>query len=297
MEWDKLRTFYIVAEAGSFTHASERLNLSQSAISRQVQGLEDSMGFPLFHRHPRGLILTEQGEVLHKTVADVFVRLERTEAALKDNRSEEAGMLNVTTTVAFGSTWLVPHLRTFMDAYPNIKINLLLSDTEVDLAMRQSDVAIRFHAPHQADLIQRPLAMVNYHIYGSAEYLGAHGMPEVAEDLNDHAIVSYGPEAPRPLRDLNWITHAGGAEPPRDPVLLVNNVYGLLQAVESGVGLAALPDYITQSNDHLVRILPDLDGPQFQTYFVYPEELRNVKRIALFRDFLIEQVHGAHFTG
>ncbi|TDI60361.1 MAG: LysR family transcriptional regulator [Alphaproteobacteria bacterium] len=296
MEWDKLRTFYIVAEAGSFTHASERLNLSQSAISRQVQGLEDSMGFPLFHRHPRGLILTEQGETLHKTVSDVFVKLERTEAALKDSRSEEAGQLNVTTTVAFGSTWLVPHLRDFMEEHPAIKINLLLSDTEIDISMRESDVAIRFHAPHQADLIQRPLAMVNYHIYASQEYLDRKGNLTDVRDLDDHAIVSYGPEAPRPLRDLNWIINAGGAEPPRDPVLQVNNVYGLLQAVECGVGLAALPDYITQTNDRVVRVLPDLEGPQFQTYFVYPEELRNVKRIALFRDFLIAQVESAHFS-
>ena len=295
MEWDKLKTFYIVAEAGSFTHASDTLNLSQSAISRQIQGLEESLGFPLFHRHPRGLILTEQGETLHRTVADVFLRLERTETALKDSRSEAEGQLNVTTTVAFGSTWLVPHLRDFMQEYPEIKINLLLSDTEIDIGMRESDVAIRFHAPHQPDLIQRALAMVHYHLYASPEYIETHGAPTTVTDLNTHPIVSYGPEAPRPLMDLNWITHAGGAEPPREPILLVNNVYGMMQAVESGVGLAALPDYIAESNDKIVRVLPDLEGPRFQTYFVYPEELRNVKRIAVFRDFLIEQVRASNF--
>ena len=295
MEWDKLRTFYIVAEAGSFTHASDTLNLSQSAISRQIQGLEEGLGFPLFHRHPRGLILTEQGETLFRTVADVFIRLERTEAALKDSRSEAGGQLNVTTTVAFGSTWLVPHLHAFMEEFPAIKINLLLSDTEIDLGMRESDVAIRFHAPHQPDLIQRSLAMVHYHLYASPSYIEQHGTPDSVEDLDNHNVVSYGPEAPRPLMDLNWITHAGGAEPPREPILLVNNVYGLMQAVESGIGLAALPDYIAESNTNIVRILPELEGPRFQTYFVYPEELRNVKRIAVFRDFLIEQVRTSTF--
>ena len=295
MEWDKLRTFYIVAEAGSFTHASDTLNLSQSAISRQIQGLEEGLGFPLFHRHPRGLILTEQGETLFRTVADVFIRLERTEAALKDSRSEAGGQLNVTTTVAFGSTWLVPHLHAFMKEFPAIKINLLLSDTEIDLGMRESDVAIRFHAPHQPDLIQRSLAMVHYHLYASPSYIEQHGTPDSVEDLDNHNVVSYGPEAPRPLMDLNWITHAGGAEPPREPILLVNNVYGLMQAVESGIGLAALPDYIAESNTNIVRILPELEGPRFQTYFVYPEELRNVKRIAVFRDFLIEQVRTSTF--
>ncbi len=294
MEWDKLRTFYIVGEAGSFTHASDVLHLSQSAISRQISGLEDSLGFPLFHRHPRGLILTEQGETLFKTAADVFIRLERTETALRDNRTEAEGTLNITTTVAFGSTWLVPHMRAFLEAYPAIKVNLLLSDTEIDLAMRRSDVAIRFHPPHQPDLIQRSLATVHYHLYGSPAYLKRAGTPKTVDDLDDHAIISYGPEAPRSLRDLNWIIHAGGSEKAREPVLMVNNVYGILQAVQSGVGLAALPDYIAGSDEKVTRILSDLEGPKFQTYFVYPEELRNVKRIALFRDFLIEQVRTAH---
>ncbi|MEN3953068.1 LysR family transcriptional regulator [Iodidimonas sp. SYSU 1G8] len=295
MDWDKLRTFYSVAKAGSFTHASDELNLSQSAISRQISGLEESLGFSLFHRHPRGLILTEQGETLFETVSEVFVKLERTEAILRDSRTAARGRLNVTTTVGFGSTWLVPHLREFQLAYPDIGINLLLSDSEIDIAMRESDAAIRFHPPHQPDLIQRQLMTVHYHIYASPEYVAKHGAPKTTQELDDHAIISYGPEAPRPLQDLNWIIHAGAGDRVREPVLAVNNIYGILKAVESGLGLAALPDYIATPGTNLVQVLPDLEGPTFKVYFVYPEELRNVTRITVFRDFLVDQVRSGKF--
>lgn len=295
MDWDKLRTFYAVAEAGSFTHASDDLNLSQSAISRQIAGLEDSLGLPLFHRHPRGLILTERGEQLFETVSEVMVKLERTEVLLKDSHQDPSGELNVTTTVAFGSTWLVPRLHAFMERYPEIRVNLKLSDGELDLAMREADVAIRFHPPHQPDLIQRQMMTVHYHLYGTADYLKRHGTPTSVEDLDKHALVTYGHEAPRPLRELNWIIHVGAPERTRDPVLQVNNIYGILQAVESGIGLATLPDYVATSNEHLVRVMPDLEGPRFTTYFVYPEELRNVKRITVFRDFLVESIEASKF--
>ncbi len=295
MDWDKLRTFYAVAKAGSFTHASDELNLSQSAISRQISGLEDSLGLSLFHRHPRGLILTERGEQLFETVAEVVVKLERTEILLKDSQQDPSGELNVTTTVAFGSTWLVPHLHVFMERYPDIRVNLKLSDGELDLAMREADVAIRFHPPHQPDLIQRRMMTVHYHLYGTEDYLKRCGTPTSVEDLDKHALVTYGPEAPRQLRDLNWIIHVGAPDRTRDAVLQVNNIYGILQAVESGIGLATLPDYVANANQRLVRVMPELEGPRFTTYFVYPEELRNVKRITVFRDFLVESVAKSEF--
>lgn len=295
MDWDKLRTFHAVAQAGSFTRAAEDLNLSQSAVSRQIANLEESLGLSLFHRHPRGLILTERGEQLFATVGEVLVKLERTEVLLKDTQNIPTGDLNLTTTVAFGSTWLVPHLHEFMTQYPEVRVNLKLSDNEVDLSMRESDVAIRFHPPHQPDLIQRRLMTVHYHIYGALNYLERFGSPNSAEELDDHALITYGPEAPPLLHDLNWITHAAGTERVREPVLQVNSIYGMVQAVESGIGLAALPDYAAHGHDRLLRVMPDLEGPQFTTYFVYPEELRNVKRIAAFRDFLIEKVAESQF--
>ena len=109
MDWDKLRVFHAVAEAGSFTHAGEALNLSQSAVSRQISALEESLSVPLFHRHARGLILTEQGELLFRTARDVFSKLSMTEAMLTESREHPKGPLKVTTTVAFGSLALSNH--------------------------------------------------------------------------------------------------------------------------------------------------------------------------------------------
>src|SRR5204863_5423976 len=128
MDWDKLRVFHAVAEAGSFTHAGEALNLSQSAVSRQISALEESLSVPLFHRHARGLILTEQGELLYRTAREVFAKLSMTEAMLSESREHPRGPLKVTATVAFGSTWLTPRIREFLTIYPDIQLSLLLDD-------------------------------------------------------------------------------------------------------------------------------------------------------------------------
>jgi DNA-binding transcriptional LysR family regulator len=291
MDWDKLRVFHAVAEAGSFTHAGEVLNLSQSAVSRQISALEESLSVPLFHRHARGLILTEQGELLYRTAREVFSKLAMTEAMLSESKDRPKGPLKVTTTVSFGAAWLAPRIREFTDLYPEIQVSVIVEDTELDLSMREADVAIRMSPPRQPDLVQRHLMTVRYHIYASSEYLKRFGTPQKPEDLDKHRIVIFGEEVRPPVRAINWLWEAG-ARPGYDrrPIFSINNVHGLLHAVESGLGIAALPDLMAQETTDLVRILPELSGPEVEAYFVYPEELRNSKRIAVFRDFLLRKV-------
>jgi DNA-binding transcriptional LysR family regulator len=292
MDWDKLRVFHAVAEAGSFTHAGETLNLSQSAVSRQISALEESLAVPLFHRHARGLILTEQGETLNRTVRDVFAKLAMTEALLSESKERPSGRLKVTTTSAFGSTWLAGRVKEFLDLYPDITMSLVLDDSELDLAMREADVAIRLHTPRQPDLVQRHLLTIGYRVMASPEYLKKHGTPQVAEDLDQHRLVIFGDHRP-PVDNINWLLDAGrkpgGA---RRPVLEMNSVTGILRAVESGLGVAALPDYMKSETGHLVQVLPELKAPTVEAYFVYPEELRNSKRVAVFRDFLLAKIAG-----
>jgi DNA-binding transcriptional LysR family regulator len=291
MDWDKLRVFHAVAEAGSFTHAGESLNLSQSAVSRQISALEESLSVPLFHRHARGLILTEQGELLYRTAREVFSKLAMTEAMLTESKDRPKGPLKVTTTVSFGAAWLTPRIREFMDLYPEIQVSLVVNDTELDLSMREADVAIRMSPPRQPDLVQRHLTTLRYHIYASSEYLKRFGTPQKPEDLDKHRVVIYGEDSNPPTRTINFLWEAGvrpGHE--RRPIFMVNNVYGILRAVESGLGIAALPDFMAQEAVDLIRILPELAGPEVEAYFVYPEELRSSKRIAVFRDFLLRKV-------
>jgi DNA-binding transcriptional LysR family regulator len=296
MDWDKLRIFHAVAEAGSFTHAGEALNLSQSAVSRQVSALEDSLRVPLFHRHARGLILTEQGELLYRTAHDVFGKLAITEAQLTESKDRPKGVLKITTTVAFGSTWLAPRMREFLEVYPEIEVHLLLTDGELDLSMREADVAIRLSPPRQADLIQRLLLTVHMHIYAAPNYIKRAGMPNSPADLDNHKLIVYGDDMRPPVPDVNWLLRVGcdGASL-RQPSMTVNNSYAVMRAVQSGAGLGALPEFMAQDVSDLVRVLPDLAGPQIDSYFVYPEELRTTERIKVFRDFLLRQVAQSRF--
>jgi DNA-binding transcriptional LysR family regulator len=290
LDWDKLRIFHAVAEAGSLTHAGESLGLSQSAVSRQIGALETQLNATLFHRHARGLILTEQGELLYRTARDIFARLAVTEAMIADAKDKPSGELCVTTTVAFGTVWLAPRIKEFMDLYPDIRIEMVVDDRELDLSMREADVAIRMWKPTQADLVYRKLITVHNHIYASVDYIARYGAPQTIEDMDRHHLVVYGEEAPAHFNNINWLLHAGEPTTPREPILSVNNVYGVMQAVASGLGIASLPDYMIEGNSRIVRVLPNLDGPGFDTYLVYPEELRNTKRLAVFRDFLLRKV-------
>ena len=288
-DWDKLRIFRSVAEAGSFTHAGESLNLSQSAVSRQISALEESIGISLFHRHARGLILTEQGEMLDRTVREMFTHLAATTSQIRDSRERPQGPLRITTTNAFGSIWLTPRIGEFLERYPDIEVSLVLSDDELDVAMRQADVAIRMRPPRQPNLIRRHLKSVHYKIYAAPLYLQNHGMPKSPKDLDAHRLIVYGEDATPPVENLNWLLDAG-TDTPRRPTLKVNSIYGIFRAVESGLGIGALPEYMSRDTANLVEVLPELEGPGFDTYFVYPEELRQSKRIKVFRDFLLSRI-------
>jgi DNA-binding transcriptional LysR family regulator len=296
MDWDKLRVFHAVAEAGSFTHAGETLNLSQSAVSRQISALEDSLHVPLFHRHARGLILTEQGELLFRTAREVFAKLSMTEAMLSESKEHPKGPLKVTTTVAFGSMWLTPRIREFLSIFPDVKLSLLLDDDELDLSMREADIAIRMSQPRQPDLIQRHLMSIRVHVYASKDYLARRGTPQTLAELDQHEIIAYPKETKAPVPNINWLLEIGDpALGERATVLRVNSQYAILQAVKAGVGIASLPDFMADSDPDLVRVLPDLSGPRIDAYFVYPEELRHSKRIAVFRDFLVKKVAESSF--
>jgi DNA-binding transcriptional LysR family regulator len=290
MDWDKLRVFHAVAEAGSFTHAGDTLNLSQSAVSRQISALEESLQVPLFHRHARGLILTEQGEQLNRTVREVFAKLAMTEALLTESKEKPAGRLKVTTTVGFGASWLAPRLQGFLEAYPDVSVTLLLDDTDLDLAMREADVVIRMHPPKQPDLVQRHLLTMEWVVCASPDYLKTHGVPQRAEDLDAHRLILFG-EYRMPVEDINWLSEVGRRPGnPRRALLDVNNLQAMLLAIRSGLGIGALPDYLLNEEEGLVRLLSDLKSPKVDVYFVYPEELRNSKRVAVFRDFLLARL-------
>jgi DNA-binding transcriptional LysR family regulator len=288
VDWDKLRVFHAAAAAGSFTHAGEQLGLSQSAVSRQVSALETELRVPLFHRHARGLILTEQGDVLYRTTRDVLLKLETVKSVLSDSREKPNGELRITTTIGLGVNWLTPRLKEFMEAYPEIQLSLILTDEELDLAMREADVAIRFRQPTQPDLIQRKLFTVHFHAFASQSYTERFGRPETLDDLDSHKLIAYGGPVPTFFKQMNWLLHAGRPpNDPRRPHMTINNINGVKNAAEVGIGLAVLPDYLVDPKSGLDMLLASATMPAFDTYFVYPEEVKHLARIQVFRDFLV----------
>ena len=288
LDWDKLRVFHAVAEAGSFTRAADALGLSQSAISRQISGLENEIGSPLFHRHARGLIPTEQGDLLARAASEMAAKIESVRSELTETREKPEGKLRVATTVGFGSGWLTERIDRFLELYPDIRLELTLSNEEVDIAMREADAAIRLRQPQQPDLIQRRLFTVHFHVYASPNYVNRFGAPQSVDDLDSHRIVAFGEHVPRYLGSLNHLRTVGRAEgDPREPVLEINSILMIRRAVERGIGIAMLPDYSINRGSGLVRVLDDLPLPSFDTYFCYPEEMRNAAKINVFRDFLL----------
>ena len=296
MDWDKLKIFYAVAEAGSFTNATTILNISQSAISRQIQSLEQDLKVQLFERHARGLTLTENGEYVYKTAHEVISKLKEVETSLGDQKNKPSGKLTITTVRSFGTHWLTPRIQEFMNLNPEIEIELIFDDKELDLSTRQADIGIFMRRPKQLNYIQRKLVDINYHIYGSTKYLEKYGIPKTTNDLNKHRFISFGKGSPSPVFNPDWALKLGNKDnKKRKSIMKVNSVMGLLLAVESGVGLAALPDYLVSQSQNVIKVLPKSKGPITEAHFVYPQSLKNVARVQAFRNFLYSKLSETKF--
>lgn len=290
MDWDKLRIFHAVADAGSLTHAGDTLHLSQSAVSRQIRALEKSLGTTLFHRHARGLILTEQGEFLFDATSSMARRLDNAAAQIRDSEEHVLGELKVTTAVGFGTLWLAPRLGKLYAKYPDLKIDLLLEERVLDLPMREADVAIRMKEPTQSDLIRRRLLNIRMRMYATREYLEQAGTPKSISDLAPHRLICQKPDQPQVAAGARLVQEVLAQNVAS--TLTVNNYFGVLQGVLADVGIGVLPDYLTADHDRLVRVLPDVDLDEVPVFLAYPEELRQTRRVAAFRDFVLEEIQG-----
>jgi DNA-binding transcriptional LysR family regulator len=288
MDWDKLRIFHAVADAGSLTHAGDSLHLSQSAVSRQIRGLEETLNTTLFHRHARGLILTEQGELLFDATRAMNKRLEAAAARIRDSEEEAFGELRVTTTMGFGTLWLAPRLPKLYEKYPELKIDLMLEERVLDLPMREADVAIRMKEPAQSDLIRKRLMSLRMRLYASENYIKQSGVMTSIADIANHRLISLSPNSPQVEASRNMVAHLLSHDVPS--LLTVNNYFGVLQAVLNDLGVGVLPDYLVEDFPSLVPVLPAFESAEVPVFLAYPEELRQSKRIMVFRDFVQDEV-------
>jgi DNA-binding transcriptional LysR family regulator len=288
MDWDKLRIFHAVAEKGSLTHAGEVLHLSQSAVSRQIRALEESLNVTLFHRHARGLILTEPGELLFEATQQMVKRLDATAARIRDAEDEVFGELKVTTTIGFGTMWLAPRLVSLYAKYPSLKIDLMLEERVLDLPMREADVAIRMKEPSQADLIRKRLMNIRMRLYATPDYLAEHGTPKTISDFSRHRLICQHAGTPQVTAGAMLVAQIMSHD--LRSTLTVNNYFGVSQGVLNHLGIGVLPDYLTEDFPHLVRVLPDVESEEVPVFLAYPEELRHSKRVAAFREFVTEEI-------
>ena len=294
MDWDKLRVFHAVAIAGSFTKATKTLNISQSAISRQINILEEELGTPLFMRVARGLVLTEAGVALSNTVVNVFAKLEMTQATIAELKNYPRGRIRVATSLAFGSLWLAPRLQEFLDLYPNVSVNLLMKDEEVDLNMREADIGITALSIDSSDLIHCEPVSYRFRIYASRSYLKKYGTPKKPEDLDNHRLIVFGKEMPHIYSNLDWLLKVG-AQKPRVPYLVINSGQAIYEATRSGLGISGLHKYMVGDDPEMVEILPDILGTTVYRYVVYPSHLATLKRVQVFVDFLLKKMQEEEF--
>ena len=288
MDWDKLRIFHAVADAGSLTHAGESLHLSQSAVSRQIRALEEALGTTLFHRHARGLILTEQGELLFDATSAMAKKLDSAAARIRDSEEEVYGHLRVTTTVGFGTRWLAPRLTKLYERYPDLKIDLMLEERVLDLPMREADVAIRMKEPAQADLVRKRLLNIRMRFYATPSYLERMGRPNSLEELRGHRLICQSPDTAQVSEGARLVQQAMAHDLPS--TLTVNNYFGVLQGVLNHLGIGILPDYLTVDHPGIERVLPEIESGEVPVFLAYPEELRSSRRVTAFRDFIQEQI-------
>lgn len=288
VDWDKLRIFHSVADAGSLTHAGDVLNLSQSAVSRQIRALETSLDATLFHRHARGLILTEQGELLFEATRSMVKKLDAATARIRDSEDEVFGELRVTTTLGFGTLWLAPRLAKLYEKYPDLTIDLMLEERVLDLPMREADIAIRMKEPSQADLIRKRLMGVHMGLYAAPDYIAQRGTPASVADLCDHRLICQNVKSAQVSAATYLVKELVANE--IGSLLTVNNYFGVLQAVLNNLGIGVLPDYLTYDFPNLTRILPTVESIEVPVYLAYPEELRHSQRVAAFRDFVQQEI-------
>jgi DNA-binding transcriptional LysR family regulator len=274
--WSHLHSLVILHEAGSFTAAAVRIGLSKGAISQRIAELERAAGVLLVHRTTRSVRLTEAGQLLVESMQGAFADIEHSFAGVRDLVAEPRGLLRVTAPVALGRQQIVPRLGRFFREFPQVKIELELSDRLVPLAQEGFDLAIR-HAPaipetHVAWMLCRTQAV----LVASKDYLRARGTPAIPAELSAHDCLYY---FRRGLPATWTFKSAHGAGKPQSVALhgsfAANNSEALREAALDGLGIALLPDFSAQADlvsKRLVRVLP-----QFRTVGVFGDFLYAVR--------------------
>ena len=297
MQLDQLQAMAVfarVAETGSFSEAARRLGLSKAAVSKRVARLEARLGVALVNRTTRHLSLTEAGAAFHEPCRQLIADADAAEAAVGHLASAPRGRLRVNAPMSFGQRHLAPAIGAFMRSYPELSVELDLSDRTVDLVEEGYDLAVRIGALPDSSLVARRLAPLHRHLVAAPAYLDRAGRPEHPSDLADHACLRYAYLASGRVWRLD-----GGEAVTVDGPLTANNGDVLLAAARDGMGIAFLPSFFTGPDlcaGMLERVLPGWTRePAGGIHAVFPPGRARAPKVRAFTDFLAERF-GAAWT-
>lgn len=281
-----------VAEHLSITKAAKTLNMTKSAVSKAIQGIEEKLGVRLFHRTTRSVSLTEEGIVYIGYIRESYNLAVMAEEAVSQFSDKAKGSIKISAPMSFGTLHIAKIMPLFMQKYPELDVQLLFDDKVTDLVAEGYDLAIRIGELPDSSLIARQLSPCYSQLYASSEYLDKYGEPMQVSELKNHNCLSYSLYQ----AGMEWIFYQKGKKYSHIPKgsYRVNNSEALLQAVLQGIGIALLPHFITHSdlsntNKKLIPILTSFDLPEHFIYAVYPDKKNLPRKITLFVDFLKEQ--------
>jgi DNA-binding transcriptional LysR family regulator len=283
-----LPTFVAVAKAASFSGAARQLRVPKSSVSRAIAALEETMGVRLVHRTTRHVALSTAGAALFDRVAPLLDALSDSVVELPEREEEPSGLLRITASVDLGATVLAELIAKFVQRYPAIQIDLRLTSSVLDLVQDGIDVALRASNKPLADsaLYAKRLGAVELQLFGSPEYLARRGTPRTTDDLETHdfvrfaAIETFSLEGPRGVVRIK----------PKGSITC-DDMWFARAAVCAGVGLALLPTFLADAEieqGRLVAVLPKLAMRSSVLWFVCPVARHLPKKVAVFRDFLLE---------
>lgn len=291
MDWNRLKIFHAVAEKGSFLGAAALLKISQSAVSRHIRYLEDHLQTLLVHRQSRGCILSESGEILHKTCQDIAIQLGFAQALLLDKQAIPKGTLKIYVPSDFGMVSLSICLARFIETHPEIRAEIFVDYTHrKKIDFRTIDVAIHTEPTFYAGLISVPLFKQPLKIYASHAYLKKFGVPFKPSHLDSHRLICFEGDGPAALPYYDYLLSLGAnIQKPRTPFLSVNSILGMAQCVEQGLGISLLSPYIASTLKNVVQILPEVPVTVVEAYLTYPEKLRETLRLQAFQKFILQE--------
>jgi DNA-binding transcriptional LysR family regulator len=285
----EMRAFVEVVNAGSFVRAAEMLNLSKTAVSRLVGGLETRLGVRLLYRTTRKLSLTQEGEVFHERCKGLLESVGEAEAEITAHAGEALGKLRINVPVSFGTMHLAPLWPAFMTMHPKVALEVTLADRLVDLVDEGYDLAVRIARLPSSSLVSRKLTSTRMLLCASPEYLRKHGAPAHPSDIVHHAVMAYtllatgeqwtfdGPEGPVSVKVV--------------PRMRSNSGDTCCTAALQHQGIVLQPSFLVGTHlqsGALVEVLPQYRSIDFGVYAVYPSRKHLTPKVRVLIDFLVD---------